>query len=154
MRQTLRYSLYTIFLLAVDYLLLRHFSAPSPGWLGPALLVVALCLVTVIWFPELLRRTWAVSAVTLRSRRNKPSYVVTSKTRKAGFYGRLLWPQFLYLFAGAAAIIYSLANMVILLFFMFMVGQICRTAFYGAQSITLPFGTLTFDKPQREEQAR
>jgi hypothetical protein len=71
--------------------------------------------------------------------------VVTRKTRESGFYAYLLWPQMLYLFAGTAAIIYGLfglseidlsirvSNMAVLLFFMFMVGAICRAAFYGIE---------------------
>jgi cellulose synthase (UDP-forming) len=81
--------------------------------------------------------------VAARSRHKKPKYVVTRKTRDNGFYAYLLWPQFLYLFAGVVAIIYGLfglseidlttrlSNIAVLLFFMFMVGAICRTAFYG-----------------------
>jgi cellulose synthase (UDP-forming) len=81
--------------------------------------------------------------IALRSRTKKPSYKVTLKTRQDGFYGSMLWVQFLYLFAGAGAIVYALfwlpefgwaqrlTNIAILLFFMFMVSGICRAAFYN-----------------------
>ncbi len=71
---------------------------------------------------------------------------MTRKERVTGFYGSMLWMQFLYLFAGAGAIIYALAaaphanilarltNSAILLFFMFLVGGICAAAFYGLKS--------------------
>lgn len=84
--------------------------------------------------------------IALRSRRRKPAYTVTRKERITGFYGSMLWMQFLYLFAGAGAIIYALAaaphanilarltNSAILLFFMFLVGGICAAAFYGLKS--------------------
>ena len=87
-------------------------------------------------------KAWRVW-VAARSRHKKPKYVVTRKTRDNGFYAYLLWPQFLYLFAGVVAIIYGLfglseidlttrlSNIAVLLFFMFMVGAICKTAFYG-----------------------
>ena len=81
--------------------------------------------------------------VAIRSRKNKPSYKVTRKTRQNGFYGTMLWPQFLYLLLGALAILNSffglqivdvatkIANVSVLLFFMFMVSSICKAAFYG-----------------------
>ncbi|WP_420631666.1 glycosyltransferase [Candidatus Leptofilum sp.] len=81
--------------------------------------------------------------VAIRSRKSKPSYKVTRKTRQNGFYGAMLWPQFLYLFLGAMAILNSflglanvdvavkVANVSVLLFFMFMVSSICKAAFYG-----------------------
>lgn len=83
--------------------------------------------------------------IALRSRHKKPKYVVTRKIREAGFNGHLLWVQFLYLFVGAALIIRDLlmisgasiathlTNIVILLFFMFMMSRICRAAFYGVE---------------------
>jgi cellulose synthase (UDP-forming) len=84
--------------------------------------------------------------IAVRSRHEKPSYKVTRKTRQDGFYGKLLWVQFLYLFIGATLIIKALfwmpeaglsnrfTNIVILLFFMFMVSGICRASFYGVTS--------------------
>lgn len=81
--------------------------------------------------------------VAVRSRHKKPSYKVTRKTRQDGFYGQLIWPQFLYLLVGLSVIVYGLfwltevrlstrlANIGILLFFMYMVSQICRSAFYS-----------------------
>lgn len=80
--------------------------------------------------------------IALRSRKKKPRYIVTRKTRVSGFYGYLLWAQFLYLFLGTVALIYTLflwqgvdiryrfANASILLFFMLLISRICRTAFY------------------------
>ncbi|WP_420645276.1 glycosyltransferase [Candidatus Leptofilum sp.] len=81
--------------------------------------------------------------IAIRSRKKKPSYKVTRKTRQDGFYGTMLWPQFLYIFLGVLAVLNSflrlhyvdvatkVANVSVLLFFMFMVGSICKAAFYG-----------------------
>ena len=46
--------------------------------------------------------------IAVRSRNEKPGYKVTPKTRQNGFYGRLVWAQFLYLIAGALSIINGL----------------------------------------------
>lgn len=90
-------------------------------------------------WPIYLRAFW----IAARSRRAKPRYVVTRKTRQHGFYGHLLWPQFLYLVTGATVLIHAagelsgsnlanrLANMVILAYFLVMVGGICRASLYG-----------------------
>jgi len=87
--------------------------------------------------------------VALRSRNHKPSYKVTKKTRQNGFYGTMLWPQFLYLFLGILALLNAVfglqsvamatkvANASVLLFFMFMIGGICKAAFYGLNSHSL-----------------
>ncbi len=95
--------------------------------------------------PTYFRAFW----IALRSRHQKPKYVVTRKTRENGFYPYLLWPQFLYLFAGIAAILYGLVglpevnvgtrltNSGIVLFFMWMLSAICRAAFYGVE-VSLP----------------
>jgi cellulose synthase (UDP-forming) len=89
--------------------------------------------------------------IAIRSRTKKPSYKVTRKTRVDGFYGWAVWPQFLYMIAGAAAIIYGLffmpevnlgarlTNSAILLFFMFLVSGIVQASFYG---VTLPHQRL------------
>jgi cellulose synthase (UDP-forming) len=81
--------------------------------------------------------------IAVRSRTKKPKYEVTRKDRQDGFYGQLLWPQFLYLFVGASLIIRALfwmpdaslssrlTNIGVLTFFMFMVSGICRAAFYN-----------------------
>ena len=81
--------------------------------------------------------------IAIGSRRSKPTYRVTRKVRISGFYGKMLWMQFLYLIAGAAAIVYALVatpqadplarltNSAILLFFMFLVSGICAASFYG-----------------------
>ncbi|MEP7287420.1 MAG: glycosyltransferase family 2 protein [Chloroflexota bacterium] len=83
--------------------------------------------------------------VAIRSRDKKPKYVVTRKTREAGFYGQLLWAQFLYIGLGVVAILRALffmpnvdlvarvTNIGILIFFMVMVGGMCRAAFYGME---------------------
>ncbi len=95
--------------------------------------------------PTYFRAFW----MALRSRHQKPRYAVTRKTRVSGFYPYLLWPQFLYLFAGTAAILYGLVGLpdialgtrlthsAIILFFMWMLSAICRAAFYGVE-IALP----------------
>ncbi len=88
-----------------------------------------------------------------RSRHKKPHYTVTRKTRQGGFYGHLVWPQFLYLFLGTALIIRAfwwhdvamstrLTNIGTLLFFMFMVSGICRAAFYGVSPFSLKVKSL------------
>jgi cellulose synthase (UDP-forming) len=96
--------------------------------------------------------------VALRSRTNKPKYVVTRKTRENGFYGRLLWPQFLYLALGVIMSFRALfllpqvelsirvANVIILGCFMFMVSRICRAAFYGVR-----LAAFARQEPEREE---
>lgn len=83
--------------------------------------------------------------IAIRSKNKKPSYKVTRKTRQAGFYGYLIWPQYLYLFAGVVAIIHALvglpevdfaarlANIGILLFFMYMVSGIIGASLYGVK---------------------
>jgi hypothetical protein len=83
--------------------------------------------------------------IALGSRRKKPKYVVTRKTRDNGFYAHLLWPQFLYLLVGLIAIIHGLiglpeialgmrlTNIGVVVFFMWMVSAICRAAFYGVE---------------------
>jgi cellulose synthase (UDP-forming) len=89
--------------------------------------------------------------VALGSRKNKPTYKVTRKTRIDGFYGVMIWPQFLYLIFGGFAIVYGLlfmtevnlgarlTNSAILLFFMFLVSGIVQASFYG---VTLPHQRL------------
>ena len=48
--------------------------------------------------------------VALRSRRQKPRYIVTRKTRQDGFYGHLLWPQFTAIGSGIASICIGVAR--------------------------------------------
>jgi cellulose synthase (UDP-forming) len=91
--------------------------------------------------------------IAVYSHHRKPSYRVTRKTRQDGFYGQLLWPQFLYLILGLSSIVYSLfwrpnvhpatlwTNIGILLFFMYLVSRICRTAFYGMDLNFIPGST-------------
>ncbi len=81
--------------------------------------------------------------IAIRSRNKKPSYQVTRKTRQNGFYGYLLWPQFLYILIGMILIVRAvfeppgedfsarITNMAVLVFFMYMVSGICQAAFYG-----------------------
>ncbi len=81
--------------------------------------------------------------IAIRSRRNKPTYIVTNKVRRNGFFGILLWPQFLYLIIGAFLVVRGLfampevdlatrlSNVGTLSFYLLMVSGICRAAFYG-----------------------
>ena len=90
--------------------------------------------------PTYIKAFW----IAVRSKNKKPSYKVTRKTRQNGFYGHLLWPQFVYILMGAIAIMYAvffapesvswatrLSNIGIVGFFMFMTSGICRASFYG-----------------------
>lgn len=91
--------------------------------------------------------------IAVRSRDHKPGYIVTRKTRQDGFYGYLLWMQFLYLGLVALAITHIvvsppdvsteilLSNVGSMLFFAFMVGAICRASFYKVS-----FGFLSGQK--------
>jgi hypothetical protein len=84
--------------------------------------------------------------IAARSRNKKPSYQVTRKTRQDGFYGHLIWPQFVYLFIGAFLIVRALlwmpeaslmariTNIGLLGLFMFLIGGICRAAFYNVSA--------------------
>lgn len=81
--------------------------------------------------------------IALLSKNKKPVYKVTRKTRQSGFYGFLLWPQFLYIFAGMAISIRALSlatatnwvevltNVGIFAFFAFMLSGICMASLYG-----------------------
>ncbi|MBC6936019.1 MAG: glycosyltransferase [Chloroflexi bacterium] len=85
--------------------------------------------------------------IAIRSKNKKPSYKVTRKTRQAGFYGQMIWPQYLYLLVGIIAIVNALffmpavdlgarlTNIGILLFFMYMVSGIVEASLYGVQFI-------------------
>jgi cellulose synthase (UDP-forming) len=85
--------------------------------------------------------------IALRSRHKKPQYKVTRKTRQGGFYGHLLWPQWLYLAAGTFLCLRAwlwlpemnrlamLTNIGIFAFFAAMHGAIITAAFYG---VSLP----------------
>ncbi len=87
--------------------------------------------------------------IAVRSRKKKPVYKVTRKTRQNGFYGHMLWQQFLYIIVGLCLSIYALfwmpdaamsarlTNVGILLFYMFMVSGICRAAFFGIEMFSL-----------------
>lgn len=86
--------------------------------------------------------------IAVRSRRTKPSYKVTRKTRQDGFYGQLVWQQFAYVLVGALLIARSLflmpevplgtrlVNAGVILFYIVMVGGICRAAFFGTTAET------------------
>ncbi|MDX1994742.1 MAG: hypothetical protein SF029_20330, partial [bacterium] len=90
-------------------------------------------------WPTFHRAFW----IAVRARHRKPKYVVTPKTRTTGFYGRLIWPQFLFIIASVIVIVRALLwmpevpfatrliNSFVLLFFMFMTSAICKAAFYG-----------------------
>jgi len=80
--------------------------------------------------------------IALRSRNKKPVYKVTRKTRQSGFYGHLLWPQFLYILLGIILSVRALitmseasmtavwTNIGIFGFFAFMLSGICQAALY------------------------
>ena len=88
--------------------------------------------------------------VALRSRREKPRYVVTRKTRVGGFHGGVLWGQFLLILLSLGSIALGLrrygpippgyvqTNMLIVLLYASMLGGICRAAFYGVRPSELP----------------
>jgi hypothetical protein len=90
-------------------------------------------------WPTYTRAFW----IAVRSRRSKPSYVVTRKTHQNGFYGHLLWPQFLFILIGATAITRALfwmpdtdlsmrlSNSALLLVICILLSGICRAAFVG-----------------------
>ena len=81
--------------------------------------------------------------IAVRSRHKKPSYTVTRKTRQNGFYGHLIWPQFLFIglslvliarglfWMPEASLLNRLSNIALLLMPLYMVSAICRAAFYG-----------------------
>ena len=81
--------------------------------------------------------------IAARSRTTKPAYQVTRKTRVSGFYGYLLWPQFLFLFVSGAVILHAifgmpeanvlsrLSNIAVLMLLMTLMSGICQAAFYG-----------------------
>jgi hypothetical protein len=75
---------------------------------------------------------------------------VTRKTRLGGFYGHLLWPQFMAIGGGIASICIGVArfgqlypaavliNSVFVLYYLVMLSGICRAAFYGVAIEDLP----------------
>jgi cellulose synthase (UDP-forming) len=89
-------------------------------------------------WPTYTRAFW----IAVRSRRNKPRYTVTRKTHQRGFYGHLLWPQFLFIAAGSVVILLAifrmpeinlttrLSNIGLLLLIFYLLSGICRAAFY------------------------
>jgi cellulose synthase (UDP-forming) len=86
--------------------------------------------------------------IALRSRLKKPKYMVTRKTRDAGFYPNLLWQHFVFLILGIVLSLRALffmpeidlgtrlANIGIIAFFIFMASAIVKAAFFG---VDLPF---------------
>jgi cellulose synthase (UDP-forming) len=80
--------------------------------------------------------------VALGSRTKKPSYKVTRKTRLDGFFGHLLWMQFVYVVLACVAILRIVfefpelglttrfTNIGSLLFFVVMVWSLCAASFY------------------------
>jgi hypothetical protein len=89
--------------------------------------------------------------IALQSRKRKPGYKVTRKTRVSGFYGRMLWPQFGAIAAGligsgigivrfgAAHPLAVVTNIGIILYYLLMLSGICRAAFYGVGPGNFPF---------------
>jgi cellulose synthase (UDP-forming) len=96
--------------------------------------------------PTYLRALWTA----LHSRDRKPTYVVTRKTRVAGFYGHLLWPQFAAIAIGAMSIVYGViaygatypwhvaVNCAFVAYYIAMLWGICKAAFYGVAASELP----------------
>jgi cellulose synthase (UDP-forming) len=96
--------------------------------------------------PTYQRALW----IALRSRKRKPRYVVTRKTRLGGFHGRLLWPQFAMLGVGIVSIVVGvvrfgqaypgavLTNSLFVVYYLVMLSGICRAAFYGVAVEDLP----------------
>ncbi len=88
--------------------------------------------------------------IALRSRSHKPGYKVTRKTRLTGFHGAMLWPQFAGLAIGLIACVIGfvrfgalypeavLTNAAIVVYYMLMLGGICKAAFYGVAPQDLP----------------
>lgn len=91
--------------------------------------------------------------IAARSRTTKPAYQVTRKTRMSGFYGYLVWPQFLFLFVSAAVILHAifampeasvlsrLSNIAVLMLLMTLMSGICQAAFYGVSGKEVIHGT-------------
>lgn len=122
-------------------------------WIGASVLYYLVLSRGNLLFLRRMWQYWAGHAPTylwafwlaLRSRTRKPRYQVTRKTRQNGFYGRLIWPQYLYLGVGSILIVRALffmedvslatrlANSALLLFFMLLVSQICRASLYGVE---------------------
>ena len=91
--------------------------------------------------------------IAAHSRTTKPAYQVTRKTRVSGYYGYLLWPQFLFLFVSAAVILHAifampeasvlsrLSNIAVLMLLMTLMSGICQASFYGVSGKEVFFGT-------------
>lgn len=98
--------------------------------------------------------------IALRSRREKPRYTVTRKTHKSGFYGQLLWAQFLIIFIGVFAIaraflwapdgdlVSRLSNAGLLFSIIVLLSGICHAAFHGV-TIQEIFNSLAGKLPGR-----
>jgi cellulose synthase (UDP-forming) len=96
--------------------------------------------------PTYFRAFW----VALGSRRHKPRYVVTRKTRVSGYYGSLLWPQISAIGLGLVSIAYGAVvhgselpwhvavNSAFVLYYLVMLSGICRAALYGLSAEDLP----------------
>lgn len=96
--------------------------------------------------PTYLQAFW----VAVRSRSQKPKYVVTRKTRITGFHGSLLWQQLALMFVGLVSIPIGLIqfgtdqmglvlpNAALILYYILMVGGIWSAAFYGVSWSELP----------------
>lgn len=112
-------------------------------------------------WPTYTRAFW----VAIRSRFKKPAYTVTRKTHQRGFYGFMLWPQFLFVFAGAIVIVRSFVltsdselfalfpNTGLLLLVCFLlVSGICRASFHGVSAREI-FYSLTEQTNKRLKRA-
>ncbi len=98
--------------------------------------------------PTYARAFW----IAARSRSKKPVYQVTRKTRQSGFYGYMLWPQFLFLFASvvvivhaifwmpAASVLSRISNIAVLILLMTLMSGICEAAFYGVSRREVVYG--------------
>ena len=83
--------------------------------------------------------------IAIRSRSEKPKYVVTRKTRQDGFYGQMLWMQFAYIGLAILALIRVVivpppvptstivANVVMMIYFSYLLSAICRASLYGVK---------------------
>ncbi len=90
--------------------------------------------------------------IAAHSRTTKPTYQVTRKTRVSGFYGYLLWPQFMFLFVSAAVIFRALfampeanalarlSNIAVLMLLMALMSGICQASFYGVSGKEIMYG--------------
>ncbi len=96
--------------------------------------------------PTYQKAFWAA----VRSRKRKPSYVVTRKTRLGGFHGKLLWVQFSMIALACVSVVFGvvrysagspvfvLMNAAIVLYYSLLISGICAASFYGVTLRQLP----------------